>query len=207
MFGFHWSPRQVHDDNAWRNDRHVKRLLRRRPVETPQRHFKFAVGDHVRLLERQSIFDKAYRGNYTQEVFHVEECKWAPWRNWVALYRVEDLVGEDVCGWFYKPKLARVPRPDKRVKTTVSRKKKSRVVTFEDYPATYTKEVSLPPKRKRKKTTTMTKSGGGRPEQRHLRVRPRRVSRVPLFARSSCRMRLREPESTHRVGGLLAVCP
>ena len=90
VFGFRWSPRQVHDDApdsalVWRNDRRVKRLLRRRLVETPKHCFKLAVGDHVRLLERQSIFDKAYSGNYSQEVFHVEERKWAPWRNWVAL--------------------------------------------------------------------------------------------------------------------------
>ena len=114
------------------------------------------MGDYVCLLERQSVFDKAYCGNYTQEVFRMEERKWATWRNWVALYWVEDRVGEDVCGWLYEPELARLPRPDKRVKTTVSRKKKSRVVTFEDYPTSYTEEVSLPPKRrgrKRKKTT------------------------------------------------------
>ena len=85
-------------------------------------------------------------------MFRVEERKWAPWRDWVALYRVEDLAGGDVRGWFYEPELTRVPQPDKCVKTTVSQKKKSRIVTFEDYPATYTEEVSLPPKH-RKKTT------------------------------------------------------
>ena len=149
MFGFRWSPRQVHDNDApdsglvCRNDRPVKRLLRRRPVETFQRRFKFGVGEWVRLLKRQSIFDKAYQGKYAQEVFCVEECKWAPWCNWVALYRIKDLTGEDVRGWFYEHELARVPRSDKCVKTTVSRKKKSCVVTFEDYAATYTEEVSL----------------------------------------------------------------
>ena len=78
------------------------------------------MGDYVCLLERQSVFDKAYRGNYTQEVFRVEERQWAPWRNWVAWYRVQDLAGGEVEGWFSEPELARVPRPDKRVKTTVS---------------------------------------------------------------------------------------
>ena len=155
VFRFRWAPRQVHDDApdpalVWRNDLRVKWLLRRRPVETPKRRFKFAVGDYVCLLECQSVFDNAYQGNYTQEVFRMEECKW------VALYRVEDLAGEDVRGWFYEAELARVPLPDKHVKTTVSRKKKSRVVTLEDYPAPYTEEVSLPLKRQGRKRKKMT---------------------------------------------------
>ena len=91
----------MHDDTAdpslvWRNDLRVKLLLRFWPVKMPKCGFKFAVGEQVRLLERQSVFDKAYRGNYSQEVFCVEEGKWAHWRKWVALYRVEDLTGEDV---------------------------------------------------------------------------------------------------------------
>ena len=113
VFGFRWSPRQVHDDDTpdpalvSRNDRRVKRSLHRRPVATPQHRFKFAVGDYVCLLERRSVFDKAYRGNYMQEVFSVEQ------RMWVALYRVKDLAGGEVEGWLYEPELARVPRPDK----------------------------------------------------------------------------------------------
>ena len=45
VFGFCWSPRQVHDDDGpdpalvWCNNRRVKRFLRRWPVETPQRRF------------------------------------------------------------------------------------------------------------------------------------------------------------------------
>ena len=112
VFGFCWSPRQVHDDDVpdpelvWRNNRRVKRLLRHRPVETPKRRFKFAVRDYVRLLDRRSVLDKAYRGNDMQKVFRVEQRKWAPWRNWLALYRVQDLAGGEVEGWLYEPELA-----------------------------------------------------------------------------------------------------
>ena len=67
-----------------------------------------AVGDHVRLLNPFSVFKKGYARQWTNEVFKIRL------RNLTgsfALYKVEDLHGEHVEGFFYRSELQQTDKP------------------------------------------------------------------------------------------------
>ncbi|GBO09823.1 Putative uncharacterized transposon-derived protein F54H12.3 [Araneus ventricosus] len=74
----------------------------------------FKEGDTVRISKAKLTFEKGYETNWTEELFTVSECvKRNP-----LVYRVKDLLGEDIQGTFYAQELQKVER------TTISRLKK-----------------------------------------------------------------------------------
>ena len=70
------------------------------------------VGDYVRLLNPSSVFKKGYARQWTNEVFRIRM------RNLTgafALYKVEDLHGEDIEGFFYRSELHQTIKPSRWV--------------------------------------------------------------------------------------------
>ena len=70
------------------------------------------VGDYVRLLNPSSVFKKGYARQWTNEVFRIRM------RNLTgafALYKVEDLHGEDIEGFFYRSELQQTIKPSRWV--------------------------------------------------------------------------------------------
>ena len=47
----------------------VRRKLHGKIVRSKPKHFKFKVGDHVRLSLRKHLFKKGYEINWTEEIF------------------------------------------------------------------------------------------------------------------------------------------
>ena len=64
--------------------------------------FKFKIGQHVRISHLKYVFQRDYHIKWTQEVFIVtHRCK----KQGIHLYRVKDLLNEDIDGHFYEEEL------------------------------------------------------------------------------------------------------
>ena len=69
---------------------------------------KFKVGDHVRISKYKTVFTKGYLPNYTEELFKVQQVIYTK----PFVYKLEDLMSEEVDGYFYEQELSYVPNPD-----------------------------------------------------------------------------------------------
>ncbi|CAL1267321.1 unnamed protein product [Larinioides sclopetarius] len=66
----------------------------------------FKEGDTVRISKAKLTFEKGYETNWTEELFTVSECvKRAP-----LVYRVKDLLGENIQGTFYAQELQKAEK-------------------------------------------------------------------------------------------------
>ena len=63
------------------------------------------MGDKVRLTYRKSIFTRSYHPKWTGEIFKITKRYL---RDGIPVYRVADLVDEDVTGGFYTGELQKV---------------------------------------------------------------------------------------------------
>ncbi|GBM14161.1 hypothetical protein AVEN_60986-1 [Araneus ventricosus] len=78
----------------------------------------FKESDTVRISKAKLTFEKGYETNWTQELFTVSECvKRNP-----LVYRVKDLLGEDIQGTFYAQELQKVERNNHFPIEKISRK-------------------------------------------------------------------------------------
>ena len=66
--------------------------------EVNDKHPKFKVDDHVRILKYKNIFAKGYTPNCSEEVFVIKKVKiTVPWT-----YVISDLKGKEIVGTFYE---------------------------------------------------------------------------------------------------------
>lgn len=84
---------------------------------------KFFADEAVRISSHKSPFDKAYEGNWTDEIFHIDKIyyQYLPY-----MYRVRDSTGEIIKGRFYEEELQPVSiTADKeyKIERIVSRRK------------------------------------------------------------------------------------
>jgi hypothetical protein len=66
--------------------------------------YTFQIGDVVRVSKHKLMFEKGYETNWSEELFVVTEC--VP-RN-PPVYRIKDLLEEDIQGTFYAQELQKV---------------------------------------------------------------------------------------------------
>ena len=123
-------PAQVNDNNA----QDVWQTLYGKLVRKTE-HYKFNVGDTVRLSKLKRIFEKGYVPNWTTEVFRISK------RMKGAKYKVVDLLGDEIQGTFLEPELQKVIiSEDKsyKVEKVLKRRGKGRhakvFVKWEGYP-------------------------------------------------------------------------
>jgi hypothetical protein len=64
----------------------------------------FSIGDHVRLLHPEAVFKKGYDRTWTEEVFKITDIL----QKEVPTYKISDLSGEPILGFFYKNELLKV---------------------------------------------------------------------------------------------------
>ena len=70
-------------------------------------HYKFNIGQHVRISHLKYVFQRDYHIKWTQEVFLVtHRCQ----KQGIHLYRVKDLLDEDIDGHFYEEELQAVTK-------------------------------------------------------------------------------------------------
>ena len=86
----------------------VRRKLYGKIERSKPKHFKFKVGDHVRLSLRKRLFKKGYKMNWTEEIFQiVNRLPRTP-----VVYEVRDLLEKPIDGVFYEKELHKVEHPD-----------------------------------------------------------------------------------------------
>ena len=71
-------------------------------------HYKFKIGDQVRISKIKRTFEKGYLPNFSKEIFTVS--KQIP-RNPVV-YKLKDYDGEEIKGTFYDKELQKVIKED-----------------------------------------------------------------------------------------------
>lgn len=124
---------------------HRDRIRRGRMNRTKVRPFRFNVGDTVRTVATKMPFDKSYRGTFTKEVFQIEKRFRKFPHYYINLYRLRDLLGEEILGVHYEHELQKVYLPHERrriVEKILKRNKRlGKLVTFQDYPSRYTEWV------------------------------------------------------------------
>lgn len=99
---------------------------------------KHKVGDFVRISRVKGIFKKGYIGNWTEEIFVVEEVIHARPN---VLYKLKDLSGEIIEGSFYQHEIQEVDKDldgfwkiEKILKSRKVRGQKEHFVKWEGYP-------------------------------------------------------------------------
>ena len=87
--------------------------------EVNDKHPKFKVGDHVRILKYKNIFANGYTPNWSEEIFVIKEIKTtAPWT-----YVINDLNGEEIIGTFYGKELQKINQQEFRIEKVIKKKR------------------------------------------------------------------------------------
>ncbi len=74
-------------------------------------HYKFNVGDTVRIGKGKGVFERGYLGNWSGELFKItSRTATTP-----PTYKLKDWVGEDITSIFYESELQRVDHPEDQV--------------------------------------------------------------------------------------------
>ena len=97
--------------------------------------FKFSLGDTVRLSGTKRLYEKGYRGNWTQELFKIS----ARYPSDPPTYGLKDQSGEDIKDKFYAQELQKVKQKDiykveRVIKTRKRRGKTEYFVKWLGYP-------------------------------------------------------------------------
>ena len=105
--------------------------------KTPRKvKFKFQIGDQVRISKQRRTFKKGYLPSWTEELFVVTKriARDHP------VYRLKDLMGEDIEGIFYGKELQKVLKTDdvfrveKVVEERTRKGKKEYIIKWMGYP-------------------------------------------------------------------------
>jgi len=114
--------------------------------------FAFKVGDTVRISHLRSAFKREYDNKWTGEVFKIKKRfirRGANGSRSQAIYKIEDLKGEEIEGSFYQAELQKVVVPEdslfsieKELKKRKKGGKKQILVKFRYYPAKFNEWVN-----------------------------------------------------------------
>ena len=101
--------------------------------------FQFRVGDQVRISKARRIFKKGYLPSWTEEIFTISQrIDRSP-----PVYRLKDLMGEDIAGIFYGQELQKVIKTDdvfrveKVIKERTRKGKKEYLIRWLGYPSKF----------------------------------------------------------------------
>ena len=100
----------------------------------PQRLKKpyFKIGDKVRISKYRGIFDKSYKGNWSEELFIINKIQ----PTVPITYKIKDLLGEDIKGSFYQQELQKADQEIFRIEKVLKKdyKNKRMFVKWKGYP-------------------------------------------------------------------------
>lgn len=102
--GIRMTPAQVHMGNAARVR---ENLSMRYETHRPDRKPKYNVGDLVRISREKGVFDKAYSGGWSKELFRIKRISTS---RQPPVYFLKDLADVDLTGFFYEEELSRVQK-------------------------------------------------------------------------------------------------
>jgi len=98
-------------------------------------HFKYNVGDKVRIAREKTVFGKGYTQQWTDEIFTIAQRQVTD----PPVYKLKDYNGEFIVGTFYEPELQLVTDTgvyeiDKILKTRTRKRQKEYFVSWKGYP-------------------------------------------------------------------------
>jgi hypothetical protein len=67
---------------------------------------RLKVGDAVRIGKQKAVFEKGYLPNFSEQIYFVDEVRNQGTQ--VTVYRLRDLKGHHLKGWYYEAELCRV---------------------------------------------------------------------------------------------------
>lgn len=108
------------------------------PINKKKR-FKFSIGDKVRISHLKYIFQRDYHEKWTEEYFCVKHRFRKASKN---IYRLKDLLNDDILGTFYEDELQRIRRdaqPLFRIEKVIRQRNKGRelFVKWQGWPAKF----------------------------------------------------------------------
>ena len=105
---------------------------RRAPLQTPRP--KFSVGDRVRITKfKRKVFDKGFTPNWTEEVFVVDEIKYAD----PITCKLKYLLGEEIKGTFYEQEMMKAKQEIFRIEKVIRKSKGKALVKWSGYPGKF----------------------------------------------------------------------
>ena len=78
----------------------------------------FKEGDKVRISKYRGIFDKSYKGNWSEELFVIYKTQ----PTIPITYRINDLLGEDIKGSFYEQELQKADQEVYRIEKVLKKR-------------------------------------------------------------------------------------
>jgi hypothetical protein len=105
---------------------------------------KFSIGDYVRISKYKKTFEKGYTPRFSKEVFKIItiDTNSIPY-----VYKIEDLLGEEIKGYFYEEELQKTNLKDfaiveKIIKERKIKGKKMYFVKYDGYPEKFNEWIS-----------------------------------------------------------------
>ena len=101
----------------------------------------FKIGDKVRISKYREIFDKSYKGNWSEELFIIKEIQ----PTIPITYKIKDLLGEDIEGSFYEQELQMADQKIFRIEKVLKKDYKNRkmFVKWKGYPIKFNSWVAF----------------------------------------------------------------
>ena len=101
----------------------------------------FKIGDKVRISKYRGIFDKSYKGNWSEELFIIKEIQ----PTIPITYKIKDLLDEDIIGSFYEQELQRADQEIFRIENVLKKDYKNRkmFVKWKGYPNKFNSWVAF----------------------------------------------------------------
>ena len=106
---------------------------------------KFKVGNTVRISKYKTVFAKGYLPTFTEEIFRIKQIIYTK----PIVYKLTDLMDEDIDGYFYEQELSYVPNPDEieyKIEKVLKRKKvkgkQMILVKWKGYPDKFNEWIS-----------------------------------------------------------------
>ena len=101
----------------------------------------FKEGDKVRISKYRGIFDKSYKGNWSEELFVIYKTQ----PTIPITYRIKDLLGEDIKGSFYEQELQKADQEVYRIEKVLKKdyRNKRMFVKWKGYPDKFNSWVAL----------------------------------------------------------------
>ena len=92
----------------------------------------FKIGDKVRISKYREIFDKSYKGNWSEELFIINKIQ----PTIPITYKIKYLLGEDIKGSFYRQELQKADQEIFRIEKVLKKdyKNKRMFVKWKGYP-------------------------------------------------------------------------
>jgi hypothetical protein len=111
---------------------HGKATSQEMREESPKKKPKFKVGDVVRTTREKGVFTKGYKNRYTYEAFRIREVDQ---EDTPVMYKLEDLMGEDIEGRYYEPEMIPTKVPQFKVMDDILKEEGDNVlVSYVGYP-------------------------------------------------------------------------